>query len=155
MTRVPYWHSHSWSVLELIPEELVTFLYVQNHILICWTHLIIHFPCSIDYLERPSLNKLPCPTLVIVILAKKPVAEIFSLIMGESSWWIRPQGVDYSLENIWEMILNELRLRPREEVIDRLEEGCIIRVRNYVHYQFFMVFLCCDRWQTQRQECRA
>ena len=101
VTGIPNGESDSRSVLEVFPEKLMTFLYVQYHILVGRTYLIVHFPAPINYLEWASLYKTLSPTLVVIILTHIPVAEVFSLIVSERPGWILPQGVHDVLKNVW------------------------------------------------------
>ena len=63
--------------------------------------------------------------------------------MSECSGWILPQGVNYVLENVRKVVLDEFRLSPGEKVVYGLEKGGVIGVGDQVHYQRIMVLLCC------------
>lgn len=48
---IPNGQGNSGPVLKVFPQKLVPFLYVQYHVLICGTDLIIHLPPAVNYLE--------------------------------------------------------------------------------------------------------
>jgi hypothetical protein len=151
MPGAPQGQGGSWTVLEGVPKELVAFLDIKDHVLVCRTHFIVHLPGSVYYLQGASFYQGFCSALVIIILTLIPVAEIFSLIMSESPRRIFPEGINYIFKNFRKMVLHKFRLCPREKIIDSFKERGIVRMRNQVHNQFIKYLLSCYPTEKQRQ----
>ena len=116
---------------------------IEEHVLVCGAHLVVHLMAAVGYLEAASLEKFFNHRFNFRGLPEVPVCKVPSLVVSEGPRWVLPKRLNGIREEVVDMPLHQLCLGPGVEIVYKPKERGIVGVRHDVDRKC-IVFFCLD-----------